>query len=206
MKQYDIDVSEHPSDYYLFEPRFLVGTIQLALTVIEETHNFSHAHTGDRAMDRDLQYKPARVWLNIDQMIKIIQAGYRTSLVNEQDSLQVYVYIQNHLDTAMRFLSGSMHHVKAPLDDLIALDKLADMVFVYARIQMGKDDTAPEGMIAGLSLSGMGENSIFKAAATKSLDQQAAASEDDGYPKRKPYAAQLMDLVHSGIEAGTYQL
>lgn len=197
----EIDVSQHSSDWYIFEPRFLAQTIQLAQFFINKDAPAEVPTTEDKELDRQLAQQPARFWLNCAQMAELVHNGYPLSLVNYNDSLPVYIYVQNHLEMAIRALTNSMHTRDAPLDDLLILEAFAARVFGHARYLMPKSGGPSQGLITGLDITGLGESSIFKAAASKSLTEATAApvEEDDGYQKRISYASNIVSLQISAI-------
>ena len=163
--------------------------------------------TEDKEFDRQLARQPAKFWLNCAQMAELCHNGYPVSLVEYNDSLTVYTYVQNHLEQAMKALLGSMHVLEAPLDDLMILEEFAGRVFAHARFLMPKGQGPAPGLITGLDLSGLGETSIFKVATAKTLKEAIApVEEDDGYPKRISFASQITQLQMQGVENGTYRL
>lgn len=208
--QEKIDTSAHPSGWYIFEPRFLVKTIHLARQVIDKNMPAEVPTTTDGEMDRLLQMQPANFWLNVAQMAELCHSGYPVDLVVYEDSLKVYTYVQNHLECAMKALVNSINTVEAPLDDLMILDEFAGRVFAHARYLMGKTDLTPVSMISGLNITGLGENSIFKAVGNKSLDpakvKAEATPEDDGYPVRSSFAGQIAQLQANSYSTGGWAL
>lgn len=208
--QTKIDTSEHPSWWYIFEPRFLARTIQLARSYIDKNMPDEVPTTSDREMDRLLQMQPANFWLTVTQMAELCQLGFPLDLVEYNDSLKVYTYVQNHLETAMRSLMSGMNAADPEtLEDLMVLEEFAGRVFAHARFLMGKVESGEVSMISGLTLAGLGENSIFKAASNKTLDSsvvKATTEEDDGYPKRTSFASQISMLQAKNMENGAYRL
>lgn len=208
MSNQTIDVSQHPSGWYIFEPRFLVRTIHLARHFIDKNMPAEVPTTQDKELDRLLAQQPANFWLNAAQMAELCYQGYPVSLVEYTDSLTVYTYVQNHLDTAMKVLVNSINTIEAPLDDLAILEAFADRVFAHARFLMPKSEGAVGSMIQGLDMTGLGLASIFKVATATNLKDAmmpVQAEEDDGYPKRTSYASQIAELQMRGIEQGTYR-
>jgi hypothetical protein len=197
----NIDVTLHPSGWYIFEPRFLVQSIQLARQQIDKNFPKEVPTTEDKELDRLIPLQPAKFWLNVAQMAELCYQGYPLSLVNYQDSLPVYTYVQNHLEQAMKVLVNSLNSNQAPLDDLMILEEFASRVFAHARYLMPKSDGANASLISGLNLSGLGQISIFKAAM-----KTATVQEDDGYPKRQSFTGQIAQLQTQGITDGTYSI
>jgi hypothetical protein len=203
-----IDTSEHPSDWYIFEPRFLARSIGLARQYLDKNMPDEVPTTTDKEFDRLLQLQPANFWLNCAEMAELIHNGYPLDLINYKDCLTVYTYVQNHLEKAMKVLVNNINTMNAPLDDLLMLDSFADRVFAHARFLMPKSGGAVGTMIQGLDITGLGQVSIFKAVTAPSLKDALITSteEDDGYPKRESFASQIANLQTVGIENGTYTL
>jgi hypothetical protein len=53
-----IDTSEHPSDWYIFEPRFLARSIGLARQYLDKNMPDEVPTTTDKEFDRLLQLQP----------------------------------------------------------------------------------------------------------------------------------------------------
>lgn len=97
--------------------------------------------SGDEAFDKVMQGELITTWKSINLMIEIFRTGGRVHIVDHDDCVKIYHYIDNHLDTWRRHLENSpINSNRAPVDDLILCDEFSEVVFQYARWEYVNDD------------------------------------------------------------------
>lgn len=126
-----------PSTNYIFHRLFLVRTTEEALRTEKQVETYGVPSTGLAVFDNQLFNMATRCYIPISRMADIFDKGHMVSLVNHSDAKIVYEYIQYHLESWMKIISGGLNAVKAPYEDLKLLDRFATAVYGVAAHQYG---------------------------------------------------------------------
>lgn len=98
----------------------------------------------DRKTDQAVRYALEPFFLPISQLATIYEKGYPWAIVNRDDVPKIYNHIQNHLLFWINSAESNFHGVKAPVNDLVVLERFADKIYPSALANPG-EITAPSG-------------------------------------------------------------
>jgi hypothetical protein len=127
-------VPEHLRDtrYYLFQQLWRCKVPLLAMKTSAELERFGMPTVGDREYDMSVANETQIRMLTVNQMMEAFNRGVRIQICDHTDVEKIYMHIQAHL-TAWRDAIHFSYNARAPTQDLIDLDRFADVVFGKAR-------------------------------------------------------------------------
>lgn len=180
--------STKTSDWYIFEPIFMVRVPAEALRTENEVRVLGTHTTFNKRVDATLSRAMTTVYLNIARMADLFANGHPVSVVNHADCKTIFEYTQNHLDTWAKLLQGTVNRPHAPFDDLQKLDQFAASVFNHARHQYANPENMQSGFMRAIeSLGLLGEFSVFQPSLLQTQKAQAALNQTPlDAPKREP--------------------
>lgn len=113
----------------IFDTIFMVRVPSISTYDPKMVEEFGSRTTGDKSMDDELLESTTVVGISIDKMLDLHDQGYSISVLNTSDMERIYNKIQDHLNAWRTHLTISVHVGKAPIDDLVKLDKFATTIF-----------------------------------------------------------------------------
>lgn len=125
-----IDTSSYLWDY-LFKCR--IPNLQ---TMSEEyIRFFGMPTTGDPGIDKALNDQWITTMIPISKMVEYSRQGISIKIVKYDDVKTIYNYISLHLQAWKNQIGNGLNIGDAPIDDLIALDEFANLVYDHAKYQ-----------------------------------------------------------------------
>lgn len=121
-----------PSDIYIWEVYFYVSVPAVAMCSEAYIREVGLPMSGDKRRDAELEKAHQQTYITIDKMVEITRRGY-SIFVKDQDTKVIYDYIQNHLQKQINKLQASYTVDETLIDDLIELDRLAAVVYPFAK-------------------------------------------------------------------------
>lgn len=187
--------SDKTSDWYIFNPVFMVRVPAEALRTDDEVRVLGTPTTGNRRIDAALSSRMTTTYLNIARMAELAAAGYNVALVNHEDCKTIYDYTQNHLDAWLKLLQHSINRLQAPFEDLQKLDRFASGVFNHARHQYVDQSNIESGFMRSIEELGLlGEFSIFQPSLSKAKAVQAELNNESIAAKRSPLSELFLQV------------
>lgn len=176
------------SDWYIFEPIFMVRVPAEALRSEDDVRLFGTPTTGNKRMDAALSTRMTTAYMNIARMATLASQGYSVAVVNHNDCKTIYEYTQNHLDAWAKRLTHVINRPNAPFDDLQKLDSFASSVYVHARHQYHDPTSIQSAFMQSVEELGLlGEFSIFQPSMRKAKEIEALQrNEAPDMPNREP--------------------
>ena len=117
---------------FIFESLFQVKCPAYEIPTLEEIEELGTPTTLDDDFDRALQFEPVVLYLPISKIATMFGNGSNISIPRSTDVARMYEYIQNHLEAWKQYINGRDYYKNPPVDDLLALDSLAERLYVPA--------------------------------------------------------------------------
>lgn len=95
--------------------------------------------SGVKEIDKDIQNQWIVTMMPIAYMVELYQKGIPVSVVLPSDTKQIYDFISQHIYAWKRRLEVGINIGDAPIDDLIAMDEFAHLVYEHARYQFTRE-------------------------------------------------------------------
>lgn len=129
---------QRTSAWYLFHELFLCRVQRIQTLSLEEMREFGTPTSGDPEFDKQMRNERVDRMLPIcsssgSSMLDYWEQGVTVGIANEKDTKTIYEYISNHLEAWKTHLSVEINVRGAPLEDLVKLDKFANVVHKHAR-------------------------------------------------------------------------
>ena len=121
-----------PSDIYIWEVYFYVNAPTMSMYSETYIREMGIPMSGDKKLDAELERAYQQTYLTIDKMVELTRRGY-SIFVKDADTKVIYDYIQHHLQRQIEKLQSSYNVDEELIDDLIELDRLAAVVYPFAR-------------------------------------------------------------------------
>ena len=129
-----LDTTTYIWDYY-----FSARVPQLDSTSLDYLRMYGSYTTMDRDIDQTLSNQWLTTMMNINQMVDYFKDGVQIRIVREEDIKTIYEYISLHLEAWRERLTRGINIGDAPIDDLIAMDSFANVVYVHAKHQFTRE-------------------------------------------------------------------
>jgi hypothetical protein len=100
---------------------------------------FGTPTVGDKAIDKELTSQWFTTMATISTMVDYYKNGINIKIVNYKDIKDIYDAINAHLLGWKKRLEQGINVGNAPIDDLIAMDEFANLVYVHARHEFTRD-------------------------------------------------------------------
>lgn len=124
----------------LFEKSFRCSVSRNLTTTDYYIETFGFVGTGIPQIDKTLKDEIIDTYITIDTMVEYHNQDIPFRMHNYDDTKIVYELIQEHLEAWKIRLTNAVNIADAPLEDLIALDKLASSVYDKARYNYTKEE------------------------------------------------------------------
>ena len=153
---------------YLFKARIP----EIASRHPEEMKLLGTRVSGVKEIDKDIHSQWLTTMLSIDQMVDLYKRGVAVRVVHYDDTKTIYDYISKHIYIWKDRLEKGINVGNAPIDDLIAMDEFANLVYDHARHLFTREiaDSILNRHIAGIMR--FNPNSFFNHNAIKSMNTQ----------------------------------
>lgn len=153
------------------------------IATFDEYHigNYGMKSSGVEAIDEALYREPKTIYVNIDKLLEYNRAGHRVTIKNRSDVLVIYDAIDTYLKHWLDYMNGpSLHTEQTPIDDLVALDALANELYPLVSdnyLDGGKASLARSSKLT--NITNISNLFVVKEQGThrKALDERASLSE-----------------------------
>lgn len=123
---------------YIFDYKFKVKIPNLQTQSVEYIRFFGVPTTGDSQIDQALKEEWITTMLPISQMVTYSNEGIPIKVCSYEDIKTIYNYISLHLNAWKNQIGNGINIGDAPIDDLIALDAFANVVYDHAKFQFDR--------------------------------------------------------------------
>lgn len=125
-------LERHGSQWFIFNYQFRCRMPALASRSAEDIQRYGVRAWGDPVRDRQAIEELIERPLTISQMADYFAEGVTVRIVKHADTEAIYTAVQTHLERWSGYVRSSLTPQRAPLEDLIKLDKLAHAVYRHA--------------------------------------------------------------------------
>lgn len=183
-----IGVDKHGREtrYYLWHEPYLVRAPRIQLMSEYELRNYGILDSGSPLENRLTMNELHEVMLPIVKIMYHVENGTHISVVKHSDTEWIYRRIQDHLHAWMQYLDTSLNISHAPIEDLIRLDKFAQIIYPHATEHFTAGYVESKFMAAGndsfarmtqvLSMFDMGRSTVEH--------REKTNERGDNYPRR----------------------
>ena len=106
----------------------------------EELRRYGVRLSEDKRFNDGIMGELLKTYLSIDQMIELYKKDVPIRVVNYSDTKAIYEAISKHIEAWKFMLERGINIGDAPIEDLIAMDEFANLVYDHARHQFTRDD------------------------------------------------------------------
>lgn len=132
-------MSEVDTTQGIWENKYFVKLPALGATSVSFLKMHGSYVTGDRAVDAGSRNNWILTYLSIDRMVDYFKEGVVIAVVNPSDTKLIYDAIDRHLTAWVDQLHYGLNNGNAPLEDLIAMDEFAQVVYPHAKRHFSGD-------------------------------------------------------------------
>jgi hypothetical protein len=127
------------SSFYIWDVRFSINVRQLDVTTGDYINQLGWIDSGDPGINREIANEIITLRVPISEMIDYYRKGISFSVVNKEDTVVIFEYIQNHLERfASRINSNPLNKNTFPLDDLLVMEEFADQIYSHSKFREKK--------------------------------------------------------------------
>jgi hypothetical protein len=121
--------------WWIFSRLFMCRVTNIQSMSVEYIEKFGMPASGYEQYDKETANELVTRMLSINDMVEYFRNGVTVHVVNFKDTKEIYERISDHLNLWKQKLENSFHVKDAPIDDLLLLDKFANVVYKYAAPQ-----------------------------------------------------------------------
>lgn len=123
----------------IFDVLYLIRYKQIDYLTVEDIKIYGSLTTGNKDVDKMQAEQWITTMLPISKIAELHNDGVRLKVVKYEDTKKMYEIITLHLNAWKDKMKYMIHENRAPIDDLIKLDKLAVAVYEHAKHQFTKE-------------------------------------------------------------------
>lgn len=140
--------------------------------------------TGNKQLDNEYMHHEIDSFLNVVKIVElIIDKGVAVSFVNYNDVFTIYDDIRTHLEAWEHFSRTSYNHNPEVMDDLLKLDKLANMLFdKYVKYDTERTTRIISNFSRNLVSGGVFDNDVLSKASITNEQERIAEAAQNEYP------------------------
>jgi len=116
----------------IWERLFLTSMCYKDTLSVDEIRIFGMPTVGDKAIDADMHNQRVERYLTINQMVDYFKEGIPVCVRIHSETKDIYDIISNYLLCWKQQLQNGINIGGAPIDDLVALDRFACVVYDHA--------------------------------------------------------------------------
>lgn len=146
----------------IFDYLYLVRVPVIQFTTVDYMKKYGNYITGDAGIDNDAKRQPITTMLSIAKMVSLFQQGSQISVVNYNDTKEIYSHISEHLAAWKQQLTYGVNIGSAPIDDLIAMDEFANSIYEFAKYQFTRDTVSSILASHMHDMAGISPQNFFK--------------------------------------------
>lgn len=122
----------------IFDNLYMCRVPVLATRSEADIKAFGIVRTGIKDIDDNALGDWVTVMWSINTMAEKFKRGYSIKVIKEADSRTIYEHITRHLQAWQMQLDSRLNGTRAPFDDLILLDKLANVIYPHVKYELHK--------------------------------------------------------------------
>lgn len=123
--------SQRDTSYYIFVSKWRCEVSNRQTQSLNYVRFHGVPHTGNAQIDKQMRDEMVIRMLSINEMVEFHKTGVAIHVKSREDTKKIYDYITAHLKH-FEAQMDSIHNRGLPMDDLIALDNLAQAVYPFA--------------------------------------------------------------------------
>jgi hypothetical protein len=123
----------------IWKKKFLCRVPNIQTMSTDFIKMFGMPSTGDPFLDKETAHELISRMLTIAEMVTFFNQGVTVEIVNYKDTKTIYEHITDHLVAWKKKLETGWHTRDAPIDDLLLMDKFANVVYRFAAPQFTTD-------------------------------------------------------------------
>lgn len=121
--------------WYLWNSKFHCRVSNIQTMSVEYLAEVGMPSIGDPIHDTQTANELVDRMLSVSQMVEYHQHGVNIHVIKYEDTKRIYELISNHLNAWKQQLENGFNIRGAPIEDLILLDKFANVVYKHAKYQ-----------------------------------------------------------------------
>lgn len=130
---------QRDTSWYLFHKKFRCRVSNIKTMSMDYVKTFGMPTVGDPVHDTQMANELVDRMLSINQMLEYHREGVDILVCKYSDTKEIYERISDHLSAWKRTLETSYSTRGAPIEDLIELDKFANVVYKHAKFQFTQE-------------------------------------------------------------------
>lgn len=140
MKHRGISRDQFPHNIQiLFFKRFKCSVPAISLKSVSEIRERGvYAINNDEETTRVMHHAEIETLLTVNHLFEIWKNGYSPTVTNASDCVEIFNAVTNHLQQWVGYLNQGIQVSDAPFEELIDMDKFADVIYSYARFERVK--------------------------------------------------------------------
>lgn len=127
-----VPVDQRTAHWYLFHRRYCVYVNEMQYRGVEHIKKFGVVMSGNEEYDSTVSKRVIKVMLTVAEMADLFAKQIFVSLVTPSDAKDIYQNVQSHITTWVEHMSMAYSTNNFPLEDLVALDEFASVVYPHA--------------------------------------------------------------------------
>jgi len=181
----------------IFDYLFMVKIPHLLSRSESDIRNFGVRMSGDKKVDQALAGQLLTTAISIAKMVEYHKQGIPIRVVKYTDVPTIYDYISKHLDAWKVHLENGLNTGDAPIDDLVAMDEFANLVYDKAKFQFTRETANSillRSMTGKLSINQSNffkQNTKANEVINGTTEPDKMKPDEDQYPERKGYSSFL---------------
>jgi len=116
----------------IFSTLYKIETQNMQLVDVNEHKLTGRAVSGFSDYDDEWGKLKTTVSLPISVIAEFVSDNAYVNLINPKDSVSMYLSIYDHLKSWLDYISNTLNHKRAPMDDFNKLSQLADLLYTTA--------------------------------------------------------------------------
>lgn len=182
-----IEPEKRSTAWWLWNKKFRCKVSNIQTLSVEYIEHFGMPAVGDPIYDTQTANELVDRMLSINQMVEYHQKGVNIYVNRYEDTKEIYELISNHLNAWKQQLENGFNIRGAPVEDLLMLDKFANVVYKHAKYQF-TTEMVDSIMARRMSSTLRGNRTNLLASETKTVtinaDGEKVISETK-YPERQ---------------------
>lgn len=189
----------------IWDERFLVRVPYIDTCSDEYIKIFGTPSSGDAAVDKYTINELATICISINEMLDYHKRGVTIRVVQYTDIKLIYDIISAHLTRWANNLKHGLNIGGAPLEDLIDLDRFANVIYQHAKYHF-TEETVGSILSQNMNRLGITKDTFFRSGSAGSLltaklnnpKMIIKKKDESGYPERTKLEDVFKGRVYGG--------
>jgi len=154
---------KNDTTHAIWELKFHVKVPQLAVRGIEMIRLRGTLVSGVKEIDDDIKNRLISTYCSINEMIELYRQDIPVRVTNVADTKTIYEHITTHLVAWRDQLKRGVNLGRAPIGDLILMDRFATTVYAYAKYRFLEQGDELDSLLARhiTGIMGVSMNNFF---------------------------------------------